>query len=385
MGLIGRILQVVSVFVLLAIGALAGSERSNLNTRLAFLPRLADPRLELRMALRDAPRDGERIMELARATSKTAPLDPLAFEAGLVHALDRGDTASPGPMARAALARDPRSRPARIYRFEAGLRAGDWEAAIDELDGLYSLLPRQRAAILDLVAAQVSDRNAREALLARMAAGDPDWGRGLVARIALEQLDLASALDFYRPYDDLHSRLVSELVSEGRLNEAYLVWMLLQDDKTRQKGAPFDGRFIGSDAPRPFNWSIDKRHAEYMTGGGLYVSYFGTKRPRIVSQLMALTPGRYGFETDFDGDIPDAAGDLVWSVDCKDERRKLMTAPVSKISTLDPQSDLVFSVPAAGCDFQEIVLSGLPGEYPQTIRVSVRSIKIVHILEAPSR
>jgi hypothetical protein len=59
-----------------------------------------------------------------------------------------------------------------------------------------------------------------------------------------------------------------------------------------------------------------------------------------------------------------------------------MSARMSDWSREDAEP-VAFDVPARGCDFQWLTLRGLPGEYPQPLRITIDSVVIKTAAEAP--
>ena len=379
MGLVFRAALVVVGLAVLGFGLLAGFNRAQ-DANWTYPPVGRDLHAELQERVTEAPLNSEDIDMLARARVKSAPLAPLPFEAKLVAELESGaDPARVAELAEAALRRNARSRAARLLRFSLRAHQGDWPAMLDEFEVLHELLPGQRRDLVQALAGQMTDPSARAAISARITQDAPAWGQSLAARLSLGDVPLETLITVYRPYPPIQGRLVGELVRAGDHDSAYLAWVLLLDEDVALSSLPFDGTFVGLDAPTPFNWVIDRRTAERLPDGGLYVAYFGTARPRIAFQLLPLTPGTYRLQAMADGDVPDAAGDLVWTVRCAGGGATLLRHSLARggdaVHAVDDTS-WTFDVPGSGCGYQELALTGQPGEYPQPIRLTLRSVRI---------
>lgn len=371
MGLVSLTIRAVAGLAVLGCGLSASLVRapdSSLGTRLTG----SDTRAELQAQLATTPLPIADIDRLARARVLAAPLDPLPFEAKLAAEVSAG----PIPqrlegLTEAALARNGRSQAARLLRFSRYLEVGDWTAVIREFERLYDLFPEKREDLLGVLEAQMADASARHIIVSQISHDAPAWGRSLVVRFTRNDVPLDTLVALYRPYPDIQGRLISGLAREGQYDLAYLAWVLLRPSELAHSGLPIDGTFKGIDAPTPFNWTIDKRRAELLPGGGLYVVFLGTARPRIVHQSLPLAPGSYELAVTFDGDLPHAAGALMWTLRCAGGESVILQQAMAN----DTQG-WVFNVPEAGCDFQELTLSGEPGEYAQPIRLTLRSVQI---------
>lgn len=386
MGLTGVIIRILFALAVIAASVFMGFERYQRDEAGAWpFEGVNKAREDLIQELDAEVPDEARLAALAEDLARRAPLDPLAYTAFLVISTDPADGEFKldriEALAGATIARNARNRTARLVKFELLALRGDWATALDEFSVLFAL-GFQRRELIGFLKTQFETPAARTEILAKLSDVDTAWDHAFLAGLDIDRLGLSTIMELYAPFPDLQARLVADLTRQHRYDEAFLVWNLMRTDGASGSSFPFDGGFAGLNAPVPFNWSLDKRHAEMLPEGGLYVSYSGTGGPRIASQLLPLTPGTYQLLVEQEGEIPATAGDLVWSVHCVGTNRSVLELSLAGLSGAD-RIEPVFTVPGGDCDYQVLSLSGKPGEYPSPIRITLNSVQIANAETAP--
>ncbi len=135
----------------------------------------------------------------------------------------------------------------------------------------------------------------------------------------------------------------------------------------------FNPSFEPLAAPPPFNWSFATAGGvAEPVGGRLRVIYYGRDDSVLARQLMLLPPGRYQLAMSVSGQSADRSA-LGWSVVCLPQSKTIFTLP------LKPNSGVVagdFQVPE-GCPAQRLELTGLMGDFPQSIDLSISRLSLI--------
>ena len=89
-----------------------------------------------------------------------------------------------------------------------------------------------------------------------------------------------------------------------------------------------------------------------------------------------LRPGDYAFVTEFSGRTQESAGRMVWEISCLDTGHLLAALNLENPTGGEASADMNFTVPAHGCPAQQLVLRGIPGEFPARVSITTRSVHI---------
>jgi len=319
--------------------------------------------------------DLAQIERLAARQLRRAPLDasPLALT-GLARA-QSGDDDTASALMRAAIARDPRERLGYMYLVRGRLDEGDFAAALELIDRLYTLDGANRGAYQDILFAMAQTPDGQAALLAALD-GDPAWASGLARRAAaLDDRGFVYAL--VQRTGEGQPRYVGQLVREERYDQAFLAWLsFLEQAGGRFEGWPHDPRFEDLEGSGPFNWQLRRGKAEFLKEGGLYASYLGKGRVRMASQVMALSaPGTYRISAAMRGEIAENGGTFRWHLDCIDPREGLGELRISELGPSETTFEMTVALPRR-CDFQRLSLSGYPGEFPRPARARISQVGV---------
>lgn len=381
MDLIGSALRIAVALLLVAFGCLVGFIRAPAETLgIAGLEGRQSPEARFRSALLAPEPDQALSNSLSRQLAAASPLHPLPYQIALASKIEAEDIIGAEPWAQAVLARDPRDRFAHAVGFLQAALEENWDAALDAFAAYRVLRGPSIIPVDQILAAQMADAAVRAAVFQRMEKDKPDWGRNVLKQLDFDTMALSELVQVFAIYPDMKDAFYNQLVREKRYQEAYVAWLLWRDASEAAMQFPTDPTFNGASSPLPFNWSIDASHAERLPGGGLYVYYSGRGRPLILSQLLSLTSGTYRIDSDAEGEVLSANGELVWSLTCTGNGARLLTTPVISPATGEAvQQAARFTIPPTGCDFQTLVMTAVPGEYARPFRITIRSVRIAAV------
>jgi len=323
----------------------------------------------------------------ARRALVRAPLleDPFTL-AGIDRLLKR-DTRGANRFLRHALARNPRSRIARLFMLEVELRAGAVDRAAQDMAILSRLLPDVQKVFVPELARLARDPQTSDALRRTLRA-DPrllnqvlqylaanDARPELVLRLAGSPLLPVTELDSA----DWRQTLLAAMVARGDVTRAYRLWSGFSGLKPDAAGAGvYDGDFRGSAGLPPFNWnfaSSEMGAAERDRSGGLQVEYYGRTAGELATQLVVLPQGRYRISFHAEGDLASPQHRLIWRMQCLGSNGMLFEFPLAGITYAGRTLAGDFTVPER-CPAQWLKLVGEPTEFPKIENVLIRNLKI---------
>jgi len=256
--------------------------------------------------------------DFARARSDAAAAlraDPLARDAHktLAQVLAQQDEAAASAMWRAA-ARFARDGEAQIVALQQALVVGDYAAAVDRVDILFRGQGQgQWTAVSQLLMPILQAPDILQPLTARLDERPPWRATFLgVAAARLQNLDtmrtvfLAVDRRNNRLTDDEARPLLDRLVAEGRLGDAYAIFLSrLPVGRLEAVGYLYNGDFRHPVTNLPFDWTLTRtrdalievrRSRAPNVPPVLQVDFFGTRIPfRHVRHLLALPPGSWRF------------------------------------------------------------------------------------------
>ena len=307
-----------------------------------------------------------------RKIAARAPLapDPYVIEGAIAETEGRGDAAE--KLLLAARDRDPRSRSARYLLADRFLRTKRIAAGLIEMQALVSLQPSSGGAFSPALAAYARTPGAVPELRAFFAK-NPDAEAGILSLLASDaanaDLVMALASDKRSPQPDWRGTLVSALAAAGQYSRAYSTWSELSG--VRPTRALFNPGFANISAPPPFNWQFPQSSegvAEPDGKGGLEILYYGRAKAVLASQLLLLPPGRYRLAMTVGGG--DGADAMHWTLRCARDHK-----PIADLRLRTGPSSAGFHVPE-GCEAQWLELSGLPGETPRTVELTLNGLRL---------
>jgi hypothetical protein len=375
--------RVVGAFCLLVVGVLSGLAgwsqfiaSSNPDLALTLYPGDAAAMVaradSMRRSTGSSPQD---VAAVGADLARRAPLieTPLLY-VGLDQAA-KGDNAAARRSFMAVIKRQPRNVTALAWLATDAIQGREYEVAAKYLDRLAILDPKELPLYSGILAA-IASSQASLVLEKRLAAGSA------LAESALERLnatsdDIALLRRLNSGSPQGQARLIARLVEERGAPEAFISWLtFLPRSEALSISWPFDPVFVGNPAPPPFNWQLSEG-AELLDQGGLHVSYSGRGQSVFAQQIMMLTPGRYLFQAEMDGETPKSGGILEWQIECYPAQQSLGSVKAQELDPILSKHEFVFVVPGeAGCSAQRLLLQGRPREFPERARATVRRIAI---------
>jgi hypothetical protein len=138
---------------------------------------------------------------------------------------------------------------------------------------------------------------------------------------------------------------------------------------------PYDGGFEGLPGAPPFNWRHHDPRAERQEGG-LYASYLGRGAPLLLEQVFTLSAGRYRLTAAMRGETRTSGGGFRWTVSCLPAGAEVARLDVVELTGAERTFEVAFTVPADGCAYQRLLLSGRPDEFPLAAYAVTRRVAI---------
>ena len=291
----------------------------------------------------------------------------------------RGETGEAESLMLSAHRRNPRNLFAIGWLAQYDAEQGDGAGALGWLDRLIAVNPGLGEQVHAIALGYTREEGGLTGLAELLEAGRP-WAKNVVGELNKSSEDLPALLELNRLARNQQDGYINRLMKEKGPEAAFIAWAsLLDGGDPAAISWPFDSEFEGLDAPRPFNWTINRDLTEINAEDGLYTVYFGRGRPLFVRQVMMLHPGAYSLATEFSGETREAAGRLVWELTCLNGNVPLSRLTLDNPSGVTTTAIAEFEVPAEGCEAQQLALKGVPGDFPARVRVTTRSIRIEEV------
>lgn len=341
----------------------------------------AHPAVELSMGMTDiakAARSRQAVAPAALAMiADAAAKDPLAPEPFLVRGVQAevaGDGAAAQRAFEAAQWRDPRSLPAAYFLADRYFRDGDVSRGLSEVAALARLSPHGDLAVAPYLAAYARNPSNWPALRT-LFRGNPNLAQAALVALASNPATAAAAIALANPNQnaqDAHwlPTLLNTLTAAGKYQEARSVWARMSH--ARQMGLLFDASFRDTTSPPPFNWALTSSAVGLAErqAGRLHVIFYGQEDGVLARELLLLAPGQYRLSMQLLGD-PARAHALTWSIWCDKS-----DAPIASASLdIAASKGLTFAVPDR-CPAQWLRLSGMSGDMPQQVDLTIASLKL---------
>ena len=329
-------------------------------------------------ALAEDEYDESAIRPLSLNILAKDPLSAAPFEAELLLALEEEnvDVEAAVALAEATLQRDARNLSARLFLFDQAIIDSNWDRAFDAFGKAITLWPSEAWNAQELMYESLDNGDWVDALIDRLNTGEA-WIKVFVKDMPVDLISTDRAVELHRPFTDLHERFLTRMIDAHGFEAAYDAWADLRPSEAKKN--PFgliDPEFRGNDSARPFNWSIDTKFAEISEySPGLNIFFRGRSKSMIASQILYLDPGQYGFamrKSDSGGDPP---GDIVWQLTCMNDGQTIMRASVFADDFDESIGEVEFEV-SDSCEFQELSLIGLPGQYAERFSLNIDFIAI---------
>ncbi|KCZ47258.1 hypothetical protein [Hyphomonas sp. CY54-11-8] len=308
--------------------------------------------------------------------SVKAPLVEWSFIEFALQANSEGRDEDAEQLMLAAYDRNPRNLFTLGWLAQIAFAEGQGGDALGWLDRMVAIDPRLGGDVgpvaLDFVFA-----DGGVAMLEQLLRNDRNWTHGIVRELNKNSDDIPVLIELNRLAPGQQDAFISRLLRERGPEVAFIAWLsLLEEGDASNISWPIDPAFSGIDLPRPFNWALDPNGTEMMKEGGLYAIYFGRGRPSFARQTMMLRPGNYSFVTEFSGRTQESAGRLVWEISCLHAATPLASLNLENPAGEETTATTEFVVPAQECAAQQLILRGVPGEFPARVGITTRSVHI---------
>jgi len=322
----------------------------------------------------------------ARQAILRAPLMEEPFDLGGIDKLVQHDHKGAEPFIRHALARNGRSRLARLLMLEIELRGKRARAAAEDMAILSRLMPDVQKVFVPELARLALDDETRPSLR-EVLQRDPDTHKALLQYLGQKQVKPSIILEIAgsnppavtdADVADWRKTLLTSMISKGNLDGAHLIWARLSKLPNAAAPTVYDGNFEGLPGLAPFNWtfsSTDIGAAEPDKKGGLQVEYYGRTAGELATQLLMLKPGLYRMSFHADGSIDNAQHRLIWRIQCNRSNATILELPLTGITYAGRNVAAAFTVPS-NCNGQWLRLVGEPTEFPKIENVTIRNFKI---------
>ncbi len=338
-----------------------------------------------------AARDFDAADALARRAIADCPLDGRGYRVIGVGKDFRGDTGAAGRLFAIALQRSPRDVVARNMLARYAGKAGDFAAALHQIDVLLRIRPDLAPNLLPKLVAASSNPELG-GMIDRLLVERPPWRLAFLRQLATSSADADAIARVFagRGGDDPlpppaigteADLLLRRQLADHDWGRAYFTWVstLSTAERTRL-GNLYDGDFDFQPSSRGFDWRIPDQGAGFdvRTGSGegltehsgLQVRFNGLPLDyRPVSQLLILGPGHYRLSgMGGASGIDTEQGGLAWTVSCAEGDGQALGSSGTFSGDMPVASfQMEFDVPPTGCaaqwlrlDFSGGMLRGQP-------------------------
>lgn len=273
-------------------------------------PLLVHPTNQMRLVMArvqsDRDLDDPAILRQMRAASRSAPLAEEPFILKGLALFRAGAYQDAEEVLDIARRRNPRSREALYLSTDAALAAGHIGDAVDHLEMLVRLAPRQNALTQETITLLATHPETGRAALAALS----DDGMKTEALISLAKsgagtAQLLDAITLTRAASTLASNpggvnaITRPLVEASDFVGAYRVWSALLPNPPSSPALIRDQEFSAG-LPPPFGWEIRTGPDAFVEAQdkGLVGEIYGRKSTQLARQLLLLAPGAYQIDID---------------------------------------------------------------------------------------
>jgi hypothetical protein len=312
----------------------------------------------------------------------TNPTDELVIKnlAALAELL--GDKSSQTSLTLIAANRSLRDFPAQAAAIQILLAEKNYEKALFHIDGLIRSDPGHQKLMLELLVSFAENREALEPL-AKLLKKSPPWRETFIHYLEENSKQTQTSYGLLSAMRKAGATVqsaeiipqIAKLVAEKSFDRANYIWLdFLSDAELRKVALLFDGNFDLDIGNRYFDWTyqslpnVDLRLVAKSSGSVdriLRVNFSSGKTAfNNFFQYLRLQPGNYVLrgEEKTDGLKTDVG--LVWRVTCVSQEPQIIGASEPLIEATSWRNfETNFSVPAFGCDTQELRLSNNARSY----------------------
>jgi len=339
--------------------------------------------LESDLALEKGAKIPLRDLGVATRLFSRTPLDPAAQTYLALAADAKGHVATARSLMELAIRSDGRALRPRVWLIDQAIRRRAYGVAVEHLDRLVMANSARRQVTLRAMTAIVRDP-ASHAPLAKMLATGPNWRQEFLYELNQQGMS-PDAIFRLTAHNSAQTEAISEqssllqsLIKNHEYERAYLAWVnFLPQASLKQIGSIYDPGFADLPGPAPFNWQLisgSDGSAEFRRPKGLSVSYLGMARATMALQTLLLPPGKYRFSVVASG--RDEYNQLSWTITCTSGGEPVETTRLANLAATRRKYNTTFEIPATGCEAQQLVLWGLPGEFPKPADATIDTVMI---------
>ncbi|WP_034160214.1 tetratricopeptide repeat protein [Sphingomonas sp. ERG5] len=326
----------------------------------------------------------ERARLYQRLTSK--PLDGTAFALAALDATAKGDKEGAAKLVEHALALEPRTRLAWLWRLDQQMRNGQTVDAATSTLRLLAVDPEQYPSYVPILAGLARDRR-NIPQIAAVIQRNPGWretflstlqARGYDPSIRFAIMDVGTSEVYL--IDRERAAFVADLVAKADYERAYLAWIsYLPESALASVDTPYDAQFKGMPGPPPFNWQLTAADGDRAdTNNGLDLSYSGRKPVTLATQVVVLQPGGYRLRstvTNAHSEGPSSGGTvLTWQISCLPGNQPIGNLALDTSVTGKPQMSVPFDVPET-CQAVSLSLTGAASEFPVRLNARIAAVQ----------
>lgn len=305
--------------------SLAGSDPER---ALRWLPQ--HPGALLTLAERElAAGDDAAAAASARALLRAAPLEGRALRILGEIAVRAGDRDRADALYQQAAILSPRDVRTRTWLIRRDVTAGDFGAALPQMDRLIRVSPPHRASVVPLMA-ELAQLPAFADVLVPMLAANPPWRGAFLQELqsgrhpqGADRIALALAQSGGLNADE-RLRRIDNLIAQNAWGKAYAYWA-----SELPAGTPlppiYNGDFAHAPTQQGFDWRV--RHVPGVqvafvrapVGNGLMAHVEFRRRPvpeAGLEQALLLAPGDYRFSARMRADALQSQRGLEWVIHC---------------------------------------------------------------------
>lgn len=321
------------------------------------------------LALAERQLDEGRIQQAevtARRLLAVEPLEGRGFRILAEAAMRQGRCASGIALYKIAARRSPRDMRTLAWLTEYLLVAGHYAAALELIDRILRLSPKQHDTVLPILVRLASDPAFAQELV-RLLKRRPQWREAFLSKLrsdpaarttttVMSMLQEASALT-----RDESEAWLKLLMDQGRWDEAYGLWVQSVITAAEPLSPVYNGRLERSVTGRGFDWSLRRTPgvtvrlgaAPGAQGRAAHLAFAGRPVARVnMEQPLLLAPGAYDFSARVRAQALRSEQGLAWTLTCNGRASPFAVSEPLKNSFSWRIVSMPVEVPATGCNGQ---------------------------------
>lgn len=330
------------------------------------------------------------LSEYAQGIARRDPLHAVGFflQAMALEKLDLISAGSYRELFAAAARRQPSFSAPRIWLVVEAIRNEQFDVAVSGADAVMRLNAEFRKLLVPIIVPLLADDNAYP-ILKRKLESYPIWRTEfIVAAInqggydnRIVQLLSANSPARYRTAMIAErSVYLQSLVAKGEASRAYALWQQLPPKPA--VNAVFDGDFKQQQSILPFGWSFASDEYNYAKkvviskgAAPLVRAYYnGDGRVIMMSQLIALSPGKKSITFEMRNGGMGAPETLSWQLSCNGVATPLATRSLAQLGEDWQKIRLAVDVPPENCALQSLQLVAA-NNFGSEFEVEIRKVE----------